>query len=69
MPFIPNDPYDRARTLSEHRAWELEQKEKKRKERTETRRYWITTVIALLALVLAGISLAAQLGLISLPTA
>ncbi len=34
-----------------------------------TRRYWITTAIAILALVLAGISLAAQLHLIQLPTA
>lgn len=39
------------------------------KDRRSSRRYWITTIIAILALVLAGISLAAQLGLVSLPKA
>lgn len=41
----------------------------KRKMRLAGRRYWITTAIAILALVLAGISLAAQLHLIQLPGA
>lgn len=41
--------------------------EKKREKRVEMIRYVITTVIAVLALVLAGISLAAQLHLIQLP--
>ena len=44
-------------------------KSQKRSKRAEWIRYIITTVIAALALVLAGISLAAQLGLISLPRA
>ncbi|MCM1236135.1 MAG: hypothetical protein NC489_39125 [Ruminococcus flavefaciens] len=39
------------------------------KSRAEWIRYIITTAIAVLALVLAGISLAAQLGLIQLPAA
>lgn len=38
-----------------------------RKEHKTSRRYWITTIIAILALVLAAISLAAQLDLIQLP--
>lgn len=41
-------------------------KQSKRTEHKETRRYWITTAIAILALVLAVISLTAQLGLITL---
>ena len=45
-----------------------DRKDKKRIEYRDTRRYWITTAIAILALVLAAISLAAQLGLIKLPT-
>ncbi len=40
-----------------------------REKRIENIRYIITTAIAVLALVLAGISLAAQLGLIQLPKA
>ncbi len=44
-------------------------KSNQRQKHTETIRYVITTVIAVLALVLAGVSLAAQLGLISLPEA
>ena len=35
----------------------------------KAQRYWITTAIAIAALILAGISLAAQLGLIQLPQA
>ena len=41
----------------------------KSNSRKEAQRYWITTAIAIAALILAGISLAAQLGLIQLPQA
>lgn len=67
--FIPSDPQDWHRTQIELMNWKADLDEAKKKQRTETRRYWITTAIAVLALVLAGISLAAQLGLIQLPTA
>lgn len=41
----------------------------KSNSRKEAQRYWITTAIAIAARILAGISLAAQLGLIQLPQA
>ena len=48
----------------------LEQDKKSKHDKcVENIRYWVTTAIAVVALVLAGISLAAQLGLVLLPKA
>lgn len=42
--------------------------DRNREKRAENIRYAITTIIAILALIISGVSLAAQLGLIQLPT-
>lgn len=63
MPIIP----DRSNAFAVMKEMEIKKKEKMRKERIDTRRYWVTTLISLFALIVSLISLAAQLGIINLP--
>ena len=53
MAFFPSDPQDHAKTMAELRAWEYEQKVRKKAAKRDTRRYWITTGIAAVALIKA----------------
>lgn len=63
----PNSPRNKIITLTDAGKCYFENKaDKDHEKRIENVRYLITTAIAILALVLAGISLAAQLGLIQL---
>lgn len=55
--FFPTDPQDKMRTAAELENWNAENKAKKKEKRTETRRYWITTAISVLALVISIIAL------------
>lgn len=43
---FPSDPNDRSRTQAEIRNWELEQTAKRKAERREAKRFWVTTIIA-----------------------
>lgn len=47
--FYPSAPNDQHRTQSELRDWEAQQKEKKARDRKETIRFWITTILAFIA--------------------
>lgn len=47
--FYPSDPNDQHRTQSELRDWEARQKEKKARDKKETVRFWITTILAFIA--------------------
>ncbi len=61
MSFRPSDPLNAFKTMQERQDYEEQQRAKKRKERLETRRYWITTGIAIAALILAVLSLLLQI--------
>lgn len=49
--FIPSNPQDWHRTQIEMMNWKADLEDAKKKQRRETRRYWITTAIALIALI------------------
>lgn len=67
---VENDELVSVYSISDKgRAALQEHRRTAREKRVESVRYFITTAIAVAALILAGISLAAQLGLIQLPKA
>lgn len=41
--------------------------EQETQRRSDSKRYWVTTIIAILALIISGFSLASELGLLRLP--
>lgn len=59
--FFPTNPSDPVRTNAERRAWEDELKAEARRRQIETRRYWITTGIAIAGFLLATVSLTWQI--------
>lgn len=59
--FMPSDPSDKQRSRIETMNWRAELEEKKAKEKRETRRFIITTVISSIAAVAAVAGLLLQL--------
>lgn len=58
--FIPSDPQDWHKTQIEEMNWKADLEEAKKKQKIEAHRYWITTAIAVAALITAIVSIVLQ---------
>lgn len=59
--FFPSDPSDRHRTQAELKEWKDELERRKKIEKRETIRFWVTTVIAAVAALAAVAGVVLQL--------
>lgn len=61
---IVQNPISRAFSITASGLLALEQE---KRCRSDSKRYWVTTAIAILALIISGLSLLSELGLLELP--
>lgn len=59
--FIPSDPNDNQRSQIEIENWKAELESAKKREKRDTRRYWLTTVCAVIAAIAAVAGVVLQL--------